>query len=155
VFCLHRVCCSVTGEPRWAVVYPAHPFPFFGIPNTGYAAGVADWNATSDKAPLEALLPIPGADRGRFSPLPAAEGSLRFLRSRIFAGLLKIPGLFPGAISLKAHFGFRASALIQRLESNDESQKDRFVREFVILFALKPPAAAARVVRLTHFRRSA
>ena len=117
---------------------PAHPFPF--IPNTGYALAL-QLERTSDKRPLQALLPIP-AQIDRFVALPADVGCQRFLPLEDLL-VLNIPGLFPG-YKLKAHFEFR---VLRDSDLEVEDEAEDLVREFEV--ALKR-RRRGEVVRLTH-----
>ena len=117
---------------------PAHPFPF--IPNTGYALAL-QLERTSDKRPLQALLPIP-AQIDRFVALPANVGCQRFLPLEDLL-VLNIPGLFPG-YKLKAHFEFR---VLRDSDLEVEDEAEDLVREFEV--ALKR-RRRGEVVRLTH-----
>ncbi len=117
---------------------PAHPFPF--IPNTGYALAL-QLERTSDKRPLQALLPIP-AQIDRFLPLPADEGKLRYLPLEDLL-VLHIPDLFPG-YKLKSHFEFR---VLRDSDLEVEDEAEDLVREFEV--ALKR-RRRGEVVRLTH-----
>lgn len=117
---------------------PAHPFPF--IPNTGYALAL-QLERTSDKRPLQALLPIP-AQIDRFVALPANAGCQRFLPLEDLL-VLNIPGLFPG-YKLKAHFEFR---VLRDSDLEVEDEAEDLVREFEV--ALKR-RRRGEVVRLTH-----
>ncbi|MFG6562883.1 RNA degradosome polyphosphate kinase [Sulfitobacter sp. 1A13421] len=117
---------------------PAHPFPF--IPNTGYALAL-QLERTRDKRPLQALLPIP-AQIDRFVPLPAPDGSLRYLPLEDLL-IINIPNLFPG-YKLKAHFEFR---VLRDSDLEVEDEAEDLVREFEV--ALKR-RRRGEVVRLTH-----
>ncbi|MFK7837940.1 MAG: RNA degradosome polyphosphate kinase [Sulfitobacter sp.] len=117
---------------------PAHPFPF--IPNTGYALAL-QLERTSDKKPLQALLPIP-AKIDRFVPLPAPQGTLRYLPLEDLL-VLHVPDLFPG-YKLKSHFEFR---VLRDSDLEVEDEAEDLVREFEV--ALKR-RRRGEVVRLTH-----
>ncbi|MEM6940483.1 MAG: RNA degradosome polyphosphate kinase [Pseudomonadota bacterium] len=117
---------------------PAHPFPF--LPNTGYALAL-QLERTSDKRKLQALLPVP-AQIDRFVPLPAPEGSQRYLPLEDLL-LIQIPDLFPG-YALKAHFEFR---VLRDSDLEVEEEAEDLVREFEV--ALKR-RRRGEVVRLTH-----
>ncbi len=117
---------------------PAHPFPF--IPNTGYVLAL-QLERSSDKRPLQALLPIP-AKIDRFGSLPAADGCLRFLPLEDLL-VLNIPSLFPG-YKLKDHFEFR---VLRDSDLEVEDDAEDLVREFEV--ALKR-RRRGEVVRLTH-----
>src|SRR6056297_1361843 len=80
---------------------PAHPFPF--IANMGYCLAL-QLERRKDKAPLQALLPIP-AQVERFIALPADSGAHRFILLEDVL-LLHLDRLFPG-YKLRDHFGFR------------------------------------------------
>ncbi|MEM8693931.1 MAG: RNA degradosome polyphosphate kinase [Pseudomonadota bacterium] len=118
---------------------PAHPFPF--IANTGYVLAL-QLERSSDKRPLQALLPIP-AQIDRFLPLPAAkDGEDRFLPLEELL-LLNISSLFPG-YKLKSHFEFR---VLRDSDLELEEEAEDLVREFEV--ALKR-RRRGEVVRLTH-----
>ncbi|MCX7559133.1 RNA degradosome polyphosphate kinase [Sulfitobacter sp. F26204] len=117
---------------------PAHPFPF--IPNTGYALAL-QLERTSDKRPLQALLPIP-AQIDRFVALPAPDDSLRYLPLEDLL-VIHIPDLFPG-YKLKSHFEFR---VLRDSDLEVEDEAEDLVREFEV--ALKR-RRRGEVVRLTH-----
>ncbi|WP_299045548.1 RNA degradosome polyphosphate kinase [uncultured Tateyamaria sp.] len=115
---------------------PAHPFPF--IPNTGYALAL-QLERTSDKRPLQALLPIP-AQIDRFVALSGPHQRFLPLEELL---VLHIPSLFPG-YKLKAHFGFR---VLRDSDLEVEEEAEDLVREFEV--ALKR-RRRGEVVRLTH-----
>ena len=117
---------------------PAHPFPF--IPNTGYALAL-QLERSSDKRPLQALLPIP-AQIERFVALPAPDGCLRYLPLEDLL-VIHIPDLFPG-YKLKSHFEFR---VLRDSDLEVEDEAEDLVREFEV--ALKR-RRRGEVVRLTH-----
>ncbi|MDF3414290.1 RNA degradosome polyphosphate kinase [Sulfitobacter sp. M57] len=117
---------------------PAHPFPF--IPNTGYALAL-QLERTSDKRPLQALLPIP-AQIERFVSLPANGDTLRYLPLEDLL-VIHIPDLFPG-YKLKSHFEFR---VLRDSDLEVEDEAEDLVREFEV--ALKR-RRRGEVVRLTH-----
>ncbi|WP_370401880.1 RNA degradosome polyphosphate kinase [Sulfitobacter sp. JB4-11] len=116
---------------------PAHPFPF--IPNTGYALAL-QLERTSDKRPLQALLPIP-AKIDRFIALPAPADKLRYLPLEELL-VLHVPALFPG-YKLKSHFEFR---VLRDSDLEVEEEAEDLVREFEV--ALKR-RRRGEVVRLT------
>jgi polyphosphate kinase len=102
---------------------PAHPFPF--IPNLGYSLALNLMRA-SDKRPLRALLPIP-QQIARFVPLPADEGTYRFLPLEELL-LLHLSSLFPG-YRYKSHCSF---SVLRDSDLEVEDEAEDLVREFEV-----------------------
>ena len=100
---------------------PAHPFPF--IPNTGFCLAL-DLERSTDKRPLEALLPIP-QQIARFVPLPAKPGEHRFLPMEELL-LLHLDMLFPGYTD-RGHCTFR---VLRDSDLEVEDEAEDLVREF-------------------------
>ncbi len=97
---------------------PAHPFPF--IPNTGFCLAL-ELERSSDKRPLQALLPIP-QQISRFVALP---GGKRFLPLEELL-LLHLGSLFPGYRDI-GHCAFR---VLRDSDIEVEDEAEDLVREF-------------------------
>ncbi|MGR3491099.1 MAG: RNA degradosome polyphosphate kinase [Shimia sp.] len=100
---------------------PAHPFPF--LPNEGFALAL-QLERKSDKAPLNALLPIPSMI-DRFVPLPVEGGLRRWLPMEDVL-LENLEDLFPGH---KAR-GTCAFRILRDSDLEVEEEAEDLVREF-------------------------
>jgi polyphosphate kinase len=118
-------------------VDPAHPFPF--IPNAGYSLAL-QLERSSDKRPLQALLPIP-QQIDRYVELPTKDGKQRFLPLEELL-LLHLVQLFPG-YRMKGNCAFR---VLRDSDLEVEDEAEDLVREFEV--ALKR-RRRGEVVRLT------
>ena len=103
-------------------VDPAHPFPF--IPNEGFALAL-QLERTSDKRPLQALLPVP-AQINRFVRLPG-DDAVRFLPLEELL-LLHLSRLFPG-YKVMGHCAFR---VLRDSDLEVEDEAEDLVREFEV-----------------------
>jgi polyphosphate kinase len=101
---------------------PAHPFPF--IANTGFCLALQLESKTGPKRALQALLPIP-AQVPRFVPLPAPEGTHRFLPMEALL-LTNLGSLFPG-YTARGHCTFR---VLRDSDLEIEEEAEDLVREF-------------------------
>lgn len=102
---------------------PAHPFPF--IPNQGFAL-VLDLRRKSDGTVLNALLPLPNHQLGRFFRLPG--DGIRMIALETLISLF-LDQLFPG-YDVRGHGAFR---VIRDSEIEIEEEAEDLVRVFETL----------------------